>query len=160
MFWTDSQIMLSWFKTYPRKFKPFISVRVAEIQEMIDPEELHFIKSRHNPADDLTKGIVAEALDNSLKGPKFSRKPEEEWPAFKESLPNSDGKMSSQMKSVQVTATEAFDVFIQVSVGETQADENPIMEHLMNSCSTFRKPRKVMAYVSRFINCARTKVKN
>lgn len=30
-FWTDSRTVLSWIKTPPREFRPFVSVRVAEI---------------------------------------------------------------------------------------------------------------------------------
>ena len=155
MFWIDSQIVLSWLKTCPRKFKPFVPVRVAEIQETIDPEEFHFIKSSHNPADALTKGITPEALEDWLKGPKFLRKPEEEWPAFKESSPNNEEKRSAETKCVQVTAIESYDEFVQDPAGQT-----PIMEHLMKSCSTFRKARKTMAYVLRFVSNARTKEKN
>ena len=160
MFWIDSQIVLSWLKTCPRKFKPFVSVRVAEIQETIDPGEFHFIKSSHNPADALTKGITPDALEDWLKGPKFLRKPEEEWPAFKESSPNNEEKRSSETKRVHVTATDSFDEFVQDPANQTRAPENPIMEHLMKSCSTFRKARKTMAYVLRFISNTRTKEKN
>ena len=90
MFWIDSQIVLSWLKTCQRKFKPFVSVRVPEIQETINPGEFHFIKSSHNPADALTKGITPEAFEDWLKGPQFLRKPEDEWPAFKESSSNNE----------------------------------------------------------------------
>ena len=152
--------MLSWLKPCPRKFKPFVSVRVAEIQETIDPEEFHFVKSSHNSADALTKGIPPEALEDWLKGPEFLRKPEEEWPAFKESSPNNEEKKSSETRGVQVTATESFDEFVQDPAGQSQADENPIMEQLMKSCSTLRKARKIMAYVLRFISNERTKEKN
>ena len=154
MFWIDSQIVLPWLKTCPRNFKPFVSVRVAEIQETIDLEEFHFIKSSHNPVDSLTKGITPEDLEDWLKGPKFLRKPEEEWPGFKKA------HQTTETKCVQVTATESFDEFAQDPASQTQADENPIMEHLMKSYSTFRKARKTMAYVLRFINNARTKEKN
>ena len=88
------------------------------------------------------------------------RKPEEEWPAFKESSPNNEERKSSDTKCVQATAKEAFHEFVQDPVDQTEAVGNPIMEHLMKSCSTFRKARKVMAYVLRFISNARTKVKN
>ena len=63
VFWIDSQVVLSWLKTSPRKFKPFVSVRVAEIQETIDPQEFSYIRSEHNPADALTKGILPEQLE-------------------------------------------------------------------------------------------------
>ena len=56
-FWIDSQIVLSWLRTSPIKFKPFVSVRVTEIQETIDPQEFSYIRSKHNPADALTKGF-------------------------------------------------------------------------------------------------------
>ena len=54
VFWIDSQVVLSWPETSPRKFKPFVSVRVAEIQETIDPKDFSYIRSEHNPADALT----------------------------------------------------------------------------------------------------------
>ena len=44
MFWIDSQIVLSWLKTCPGKFKLFVSVRVA------DPEEFHFVNQAKTQA--------------------------------------------------------------------------------------------------------------
>ena len=32
-FWIDSMTVLSWIQTSPKKFKPFVSARVVEIQE-------------------------------------------------------------------------------------------------------------------------------
>ena len=60
--WIDSQTMLTWLKTSPRKFKPFVLVRVAEIQETMGPEACKYIRSDHNPADVLTRGISPEML--------------------------------------------------------------------------------------------------
>ena len=77
-----------------------------------------------------------------------------------ESSPNNEEKRSSETKCVQVTATGSFDEFVQDPASQTQADENPIMEHLMKSCSTFRKARKTITYVLRFTSNARTKEKN
>ena len=56
VFWIDSRIVLTWLKTSPRKFKPFVSVRVAEIQETMGSEACKYIRSDHNPADVLTRG--------------------------------------------------------------------------------------------------------
>ena len=67
VFWIDSQVVLSWLKSIQRKFKPFVSVQVAEIQETIDPQEFSYIRSEHNPADALTKGILSEQLENGYK---------------------------------------------------------------------------------------------
>ncbi|XP_028408205.1 uncharacterized protein LOC114530784 [Dendronephthya gigantea] len=52
--WTDSQTVLSWIKTPARKFKPFLSVRVAEIQESVNVGNFRYVKSKDNPADALT----------------------------------------------------------------------------------------------------------
>ena len=70
VFWIDSQVVLSWLKTSLRKFKPFVSVRVAEIQETIDAQEFSYIRSEHNPADALTKGILPDcsSLESRKKG--------------------------------------------------------------------------------------------
>ena len=73
VFWIDSQVVLSWLETSPRKFKPFVSVRVAEIQETIDPQEFSYIRS-----DAMTKRILPEQLDIWSQGPRFIRKPQDE----------------------------------------------------------------------------------
>ncbi len=52
--WTDSQTVLSWIKTPARKFKPFVSARVAEIQESVDVGNFRYVKSNDNPADALS----------------------------------------------------------------------------------------------------------
>ena len=43
--WTDSQTVLSWIKTPARKFKPFVSARVAEIQEGVNVGNFRYVKS-------------------------------------------------------------------------------------------------------------------
>ena len=40
---------------------------IDEIQETIDPQDLSYIRSEHNPDDALTKGILSEQLENCLK---------------------------------------------------------------------------------------------
>ena len=69
--WSDSQTVLTWMKNSPKKFKSFVSVRVAEIQESVDVELFRYVKSSHNPADALTKGIPDGRL---IKFSKMSRR--------------------------------------------------------------------------------------
>ena len=82
-FWIDSQVVLSCLTTSPRKFKPFASVRVAEIQETIDPQEFSYIRSEHNPADTLTKGILPEQLEKWSQGPHFLKSRKKSGPNLK-----------------------------------------------------------------------------
>ena len=77
VFWLDSQTVLTWIKSCPKKFKSFVSVRVAEIQESVNVESFKYVKSEDNPADALTKGIPDSQLDEWMKGPKFLTLPEE-----------------------------------------------------------------------------------
>ena len=65
--------VLSWIQTSPKKFKPFVSARVAEIQENtdIDTHNFKYIQSRNNPADCLIRGIKTQQFQEWIQGPKF-----------------------------------------------------------------------------------------
>ena len=80
-FWIDSSTVLSWIRTPPREFRPFVSARVAEIQETIGPDQIRYIKSNNNPADALTRGIHLNHLMKWSDGPSFLELPEEKWPS-------------------------------------------------------------------------------
>lgn len=78
--WSDSTTALSWIRCPPRAFKPFVGVRVAEIQETHDPIIWRYVPTGLNPADALTKGIKVEQLESWHKGPDFLKFPPSEWP--------------------------------------------------------------------------------
>lgn len=80
-FWIDSSTVLSWIRTPPREFRPFVSARVAEIQETIGADQIRYIKSNNNPADALTRGIHLNHLMKWSEGPSFLELPEEKWPS-------------------------------------------------------------------------------
>ena len=159
VFWIDSQVVLSWLKTRPRKFKPFVWVRVAEIQETIDPQEFSYIRSEHNPADALTKGILPEQLEKWSQGPQFLRKPQEEWPKFEENALKINEELSAEMKPPIEASPTSCDKS-EFSTAQKELRDNPLFEHLMKTCSTFSKARKTLAYVLRFVNNTRMKTKN
>ena len=77
--WIDSTTVLSWIKTPPKEFRPFVSARVAEIQETVGSEDFRYIPSNENPADALTRGLDSERLKDWLTGPSFLKLPEAEW---------------------------------------------------------------------------------
>ena len=159
VFWIDSQDALSWLKTSPRKFKLFGSVRVAEIQETIDPQEFSYIRSEHNPADALTKGILPEQLEKWSQGPQLLRKPQEEWPRFEENALKINEELSAEMKAPIEARPTSCDK-AEFSTAQKELRDNPLFEHLMRTCSTFSKARKTLAYVLRFVNNTRMKTKN
>ena len=159
MFWIDSQVVLSWLKTSRRKFKPFFSVRVAEIQETIDPQEFSYITSEHNPADALTKGILLEQLEKWSQGPRFFRKLQERWPKIEENALKINEELSAEMKPPIEARPTCCDK-AEFLTAEKQLRDNPLFEHLTRTCSTFLKARKTLAYVVRFVSNTRMKTKN
>ena len=72
--WTDSRVTLAWIKGNPSRWKAFVANRVVEIQEITNPANWGFVKGSNNPADLVTRGLLANELMSSelwLNGPSF-----------------------------------------------------------------------------------------
>ena len=79
--WTDSMVVLAWLRSESTLLKPFVGVRVAEIQATWDPGNWKYVPTKQNPADDLSRGIkVSEMNGRWMNGPAFLRSSPEEWP--------------------------------------------------------------------------------
>ena len=81
VFFTESNIVLSWIRSQSREFKPFVSARVAEIQSNSDPSQWRHVPGEFNVADDASRGIPVERLTDRWKhGPEFLGLPGDDWP--------------------------------------------------------------------------------
>ena len=60
----DSTITLAWILSKGRRFKPFVSSRVGEIQSNTQPCQWRNIPSEDNVADDVSRGIPVDDLLN------------------------------------------------------------------------------------------------
>ena len=150
--------------------KPFVSVRVAEIQENQPNTVWNYITSEANPADALTRGISPEELQLWHQGPQFLQKPESEWPDFKRSAkasntkPDPEKKNKSKIKSntsemnteginnasiMEETQNEERLVTGQV-VGNSE-DTQEVLNRILALSSTYRKARRVTALAVRAI---------
>ncbi|XP_037877003.2 uncharacterized protein LOC119630714 [Bombyx mori] len=81
-YWTDSSTVLTWIKTDPRTFKPFVAHRLAEIEESTKPQEWRWVPGSQNPADDATREAPAD-FDHThrwFNGPEFLTWDESRWP--------------------------------------------------------------------------------
>ena len=162
-FWVDSSTVLSWIRTPPREFRPFVSARVAEIQETIGTEEIRYIKSSSNPADALTRGLDLNHLMKWSEGPSFLELPEAKWPSFQDHTQDTthaddlaalkEKKTFQKKKKAGKHHTASADVYPEHY--QTKFEENPILLHLLKTCSTYSKTRKTLAYVRRFVHNAR-----
>ncbi|XP_018403789.1 PREDICTED: uncharacterized protein LOC108780532 [Cyphomyrmex costatus] len=81
--WSDSTIVLHWLKTSPHLLKPYVSHRVAQIQEITQPLFWRHVSTKDNPADALSRGQLPKDFLNNLSwfsGPSWLMKSESEWP--------------------------------------------------------------------------------
>jgi len=138
IFFTDSEIVLSWIRNQARAFKPFVSVRIGEIQDNSDLSQWNHVPGECNVADDLSRGIpVKELTERWENGPEFLRRPEEEWPTTSETT-HRDEADKERKKAVCTTTTSKV-----------------VIDY--NRFSSWRKLVRVTAWVQRLINNLRAK---
>ena len=81
IFFLDSQIVLAWIRGEARRYKPFVSSRVSEIQSNSDPMTWRYIPGECNVADEVSHGIPAQSLTGRWQErPEFLRLQESLWP--------------------------------------------------------------------------------
>ena len=114
--WSSSQCSLLSSK---RRFKPFVSVRVGEIQTNTDPTKWKHIPGEMNVADDVSRGIpVRNLVERRQHGLKFLRLSEKKWPQ--------DSPTSDQPK-VEKECRKVYSICVQTRV------EHPINCHKFSS---------------------------
>ena len=81
--WTDSMTTLHWIKGVDREYKQFVQNRVKEIRQLIPSESWNHCPGYEYPADLLSRGISAEALQESEiwgHGPPWLLEGKDKWP--------------------------------------------------------------------------------
>ena len=80
--------MLAWIESLSRSFKPFVLVRVGEIQIKSDPSQFVHITGEHNVAHDVSRGIHARELKGHwLYCPEFLYSSKNQWATTLSTLP-------------------------------------------------------------------------
>ncbi|XP_051169414.1 uncharacterized protein LOC127286854 [Leptopilina boulardi] len=81
-FWTDSQTVLGWIRSHPRKYQSFVAHRLGEIDELTNPDEWKWVSTRLNPSDHATRDIgnMDKSMNRWINGPEFLQRPESSWP--------------------------------------------------------------------------------
>ncbi|XP_039451742.1 uncharacterized protein LOC120430700 [Culex pipiens pallens] len=139
--WSDSQVVLAWLKKSLDLLQTFVRNRVAEILQETAGFIWNYVRTKDNPADLISRGMFPAPLMKCKKwweGPSYMApvvypvEPAREVPD--EELP--------ELRKVKMVAMLAFN-----------SNELPIFE----TCSSFRKLQRVMAYVVRFVNNCKQK---
>ncbi|GFR24172.1 integrase catalytic domain-containing protein [Trichonephila clavata] len=140
--WSDSMIVLYWIKGSASKFKPFVSNRISEIQEVTDPVSWSHCSGKQNPADLLTRGITSSDLINSEKlwhGPEWLKDSENLWP---------------NLEGFELIDSETVELKSSLIVNLTITREKIIDP---DKYSSLLKLLRVTAYIFRFVNALRRK---
>lgn len=140
--WTDSKVALSWIRGDPFKWKMFVANRVTEIQALTSPSFWYHCSGKDNPADLMTRGVLADQLITSdmwLRGPTW--------------LSNSSclhfGSNDDKILSSTLPSEDCKEEGVAMTVNE---GTTPVFE--FNRWSDFTKVMNIIAWVRRFIhNC-------
>ena len=149
--WTDSTVALAWIQGDPNQWKVFVANRVSEIRRLTDRNLWRHCPGIANPADLLTRGILASELIASkdwLHGPiDLIEETESENAPQNASV----DKMPLSEEDVQTVAREQRPSHI-LTVHTPTVPFFDVTRH-----SSFTKAMRVMAYVLRFCRCVRGK---
>lgn len=135
--WSDSMVALGWIRNDPNKWKTFVSNRVTEIQGCSNPTQWRHCPGEDNPADLLSRGLLANDLQGSdlwWHGPQWLVRHPDNWPrntTAKTPLPE------AKKTNLQVLVIDAW--------------ESPIDA---GRYSSYLKALRVMSWVLRFMTNA------
>ena len=135
---------------------------MAEIKEKIGADQICCIKSNNNPTDDLTRGIHLNHFKKWSERPSFLGLTEEKWPSTQDHtrvythVDDLDAlrekKTFRKAKKAGKHHSAAAEVCLELD--QPGSKENPILLHLLKTCSTYSKIWRTLAYVTRFIHNA------
>ncbi|XP_038107028.1 uncharacterized protein LOC119766511 [Culex quinquefasciatus] len=79
--WSDSQIVLHWLSSLPRKWKTFVANRTSKILQFLPRKHWLHVSSKNNPADCASRGITPlELLMHPLfYGPSWLKEIKDYW---------------------------------------------------------------------------------
>lgn len=106
-FWTDSwtdvfQSVLKYIRNQTKRFRTFVSNRVAVIQDLSYPSQWRYINSKENPADNASRGLHVESFFRSRwrRGPEFLSREKRTWPQVTQGqgeIPASDPEVKKEV---------------------------------------------------------------
>ena len=80
--WTDTTVVLLWIYNINNRQKTYIANRLHEIRHPTAIGDWKYVPTKHNPADEGTRGIKTTELKHSqwMNGPAFLKLPSHLWP--------------------------------------------------------------------------------
>lgn len=108
IYWSDSQIVLSWISSTKQLPQHFVRTRVHKIKEITSSNTWRFCPTSMNPADLLTRGLDTKIFNDRkqlrFQGPPWLREPEDKWP------PQLGTSIHAEYESPQLAVTVMLDI--------------------------------------------------
>ncbi len=126
------------------RFHVYVGNRIGEILELSDSHQWQYIQTTQNPADDVSRGVLATEFSTDHRfytGPPFLYESPENWPTFPDLKKEID-----ETEDVEICSTKW--------VGATIRVPDSIDKLIMKN-SRYLFLLGVVDYVKRFINNAR-----
>lgn len=139
--YTDSKIVLCWLEAHPSNWTCFIANRVTIIQEAVPASQWFHVKSKENPADCATRGLLPKQLaEHELwwQGPSFLKLPPGEWP-----------KKPEELESVDQNLLERRPAYKHCFVIQKDHTQFPLADFL-HRYSTFTRLMRATVHLIRF----------
>ena len=148
-YFSDNRAALAWVERPSRSYKPFVSSRIGEIRKNSEPSNWSHCPTKHNVADDITRGITIEEMNAIwLKGLEFLQTEEALFKVLHRLKPVEKGspdllEMNKERWRIQIACP--------VTVSE------PILN--CKDFSSWRRLIRVAVFVRRFCQNLRGKLK-
>ena len=151
--WSDSKIVLTWIKQDVNNLKQFVSNRVKIIQQNTKEMNWHYIRSKYNPADIVSRGCTITTLQSSMlwwQGP--SEVPSEVMTEDHDAMTKEE--INSFENDVRSKSSDCPNQSLNILANNTSQAQSIID---VERFSSWRKLLRVTAYVLRFIkNCRKS----
>lgn len=148
--WTDSRIVLDWLRKTPSTLKQSVANRVQTIQQHSDICNWRHVRTKVNPADCASRGLMADALIHHTlwwHGP-LSLSSDDQSPTNYPPLTEDEiGIMAAETKPIKANVAQTVRVFsIQTQYKKAG---NLIVVDLIDRCSKLGGLVRITAYVLR-----------
>ncbi|KRY26929.1 hypothetical protein T01_2962 [Trichinella spiralis] len=144
--WSDSSVALCWIRSNAQRWKPFVSNRVRDIQEITSPDSWRYCPTQDNPADLASRGCpLSKLAAGSLwhSGPRWLQLDESAWPKLKISHGRTPENMELENRKTVLVMTTSV-----------KFDLRSVMD--VARYSSYGKLVRVTAWCLRFIFNARS----
>ena len=144
--WTDSINVAYWIRQEAKQWKPFEQDRVNKIYSLSNPMKWNHCPGNQNPTDLASRGTSGHGLKESIvwfDGPDFLYKEPDKWPEMEETIKMPD-ELNPEIKKMSLICAV-------LNMDEEFID--------FKRFSTLQSLIRTTAYVLRFVQCLKKKVK-